>query len=436
MHSLFSELRKLKDDILTVVRSPAKMKSLLHIPLYFNAFLLMLANLTNALFGFVFWIIAARLYSTKTVGVGSAIISAAALLEMLCGLGIGYGIIRFLKSSNDAVRLINSSFTLTGLLSLVAAAIFILGLGIWSPALNIIHENPYYLVVFLLYVPILVLDNLTDQVMVAGRQAKFILIHYLIFNTLRIALLVLLAAFLQSLGIFGSWSAATFIALLASVFLLLPRTHAGYRLFFIVEKRSILEILHFSFLNYLGDLFWNLPGLVLPLIVVNLLGAENNAYFFIAWAVNSVLIMIPAAVATSLLAEGAYDNANLKNHISRSLKMLAVLMVPTVILVWFLANKFLLLYGGLYAENATTLLRWLAIASVPLAINIVYFSIKRVQKNVKPVILLAAFMAVIVVLASYLLLPRVGITGIGIAWLAGQSATALIAIVSDMRRWI
>ena len=179
-----------------------------------------------------------------------------------------------------------------------------------------------------------------------------------------------------------------------------------------------------------------MPGLILPIIIINLLGAKNNAYFYMAWAMSSVLTMIPWSVASSLLAEGANDEAKLKNHIQRSLKMATLLTIPIVALVWFLANRFLLFYGGQYAQNASTLLRWLAIATLPLAINVIYFTIKRVQKNMKPIILLTAFMAVIVVIASYLLLPRFGINGVGIAWLSGQSVIALIALTCDMRHWV
>jgi O-antigen/teichoic acid export membrane protein len=146
--------------------------------------------------------------------------------------------------------------------------------------------------------------------------------------------------------------------------------------------------------------------------------------------------MIPTAITTSLFAEGANDEAQLKNHVRRSLKMVGLLLIPAVIIVWFLANKFLQLFGGLYAENSATLLRWLAIAAFPLAINLFYFNIKRVQKKVKTVIFLAALMAIIVVMTSYLLLPRLGINGVGIAWLAGQSAVAVIVIVWDMRKWV
>jgi O-antigen/teichoic acid export membrane protein len=436
MHSLFSELRKLWDDVLAIVRSPSKLNYLFHTPLYSNAIYLILANLANALFGFVFWIIAARLYTAEAVGVASAILSAASLLTILSSLGLGYGLIRFLKSSNNPANLINSSFTLTGLLSLAVAGIFIIGLGVWSPGLSILRENPLFLVVFLLLVVMSVLTGLMDQAMMAERKAGFIFVRSLVFNILRLSLPVLLVVFSQSFGIFGSWSAATFIALLVCLFLLLPRAQHGYHPFFKIDRKAVSEILHFSFLNYLSDLFWFIPGLVLPIIVVNLSGAENNAYFYIAWTMSGILTMIPTAITTSMFAEGANDEAQLKIHVRRSLKMVAILLIPAVIVVWFLGHIFLHLFGGLYAENSATLLRWLAIASLPLAINLFYFNIKRVQKKVKPVILLTALMAIIVVLASYLLLPRLGINGIGIAWLAGQSVIALIVIMWDMRRWV
>jgi O-antigen/teichoic acid export membrane protein len=246
-------------------------------------------------------------------------------------------------------------------------------------------------------------------------------------------LLVLLVFVFKSFGIFGSWAAATFIALMSSLFLILPRIQRGYRFFPFVDKKEVSNILHFSFFNYLGDLFWNIPGLVLPIIVLNLLGTKSNAFFYMAWTLSAILTMIPGAVSRTLLAEGAYDETKLKYHVQRSFKMIIVLLVPAVILVWFLANKFLLLYGGLYSENAATLLRWLAVATLPLAINVVYFSIKRVQKKMKSVILMAAFTAITVIVTSYMLMPRLGIDGVGIAWLAGQSATAVIVVIWGIR---
>jgi len=66
----------------------------------------------------------------------------------------------------------------------------------------------------------------------------------------------------------------------------------------------------------------------------------------------------------------------------------------------------------------------LVLGSVPFSFNVVYASIKRVQKEVKPVILVYASIAVITLATSYTLMQSLGIIGVGIAWLIGNVVTA------------
>jgi O-antigen/teichoic acid export membrane protein len=193
-------------------------------------------------------------------------------------------------------------------------------------------------------------------------------------------------------------------------------------------------MLHFSFANYLAILFWTAPGLVLPIMVVNLLGAELNAYFYIAWAIGSLLSVIPGAASISLFAEGSYEEERLGVNIWRSLKMILLLLAPAVILVLAFADKLLLLFGSAYSENATTLVRILAISSLPLAVNIVYLAIKRVEKKLKVIVSLTALVAVVTLGLTYLLLPHMGINGAGIAWLISQAVIALVIMASWLKR--
>ena len=103
-------------------------------PLRKNSMFLIEANVLSALLGFLFWMVAARLYPTEAVGLATATISAARLLEALSSLGLGIGIIRFLPDEKDKRGLINSCYTIAGLFSLMLAIIFIAGLNLWSPA--------------------------------------------------------------------------------------------------------------------------------------------------------------------------------------------------------------------------------------------------------------------------------------------------------------
>ncbi len=422
-------------DIIATATSRDRLKNLLRISLYANAIYLLMASAANALLGFVFWIIAARFYVAEDVGLASAAISAVSLLAMLANLGLGFGLIRFLPhSGQNASNMINSCLAIGGFTSIVAGFIFLAGLNLWSPALLSIRGNTVYLVAFIFFTVASTLSSISEQAFVAGRRTGFILVKNLIFNLLRLLLPALLAVYFHAFGIFASWGIAVGVALLISIPFFLPRVQPGYRPFFAINVETVRAILPFSLANYFGNLFWTAPAFILPIMVVNLLGAEINAYFYIAWSIGSVLAMVPSSGSISLFAEGSYEEEKLKQNVWRSLKMVFVILLPLVVLILVLADKILLLFGGAYSENGATLLRLLTISALPLAINVVYLSIKRVEKKLKVLIGLSASMAIITLGVSFYLLPLMGINGAGIAWLSSQGTVTLGIAISFVVR--
>jgi len=437
MKRLILRLMGLEGDSAAAGPSGGGLKALLRDPLYSNALYLMLCSIANALAGFIFWIIAARFYSAGDVGVATAVISAATLLSGLSSMGFGYGMIRFLKSSAEPCELINSGFTTAGVISVAAALVFLLGLGLWSPKLVFIRERAGLFALFVLIIPAVTISGLTDQVFVAGRRAGFVLARNLIFNVSRPALLIALAVSFHAFGIFASWGLATFLALLAGVLVFLPRARSDYSPAFAFDRRALTDILHFSFMNYLADILGAAPVYILPILVLNILGAESNAYYYIAWSIGGMLSMIPAAITTSLFAEGSHKEEGLSHNTLRSLKMIFFLLIPAVITMLALTDRLLLLFGGLYSRNAATLLRLTIASSIPGAVNAVYFNIKRVQKKLGVMIGMTVFSGAAAIILSYILLPYAGIAGAGIAWLAAQSCVALAVVVGwlmKMRR--
>lgn len=422
-------------DALGIVTSREGMKQLFRIPLYSNALYLMIANAASAFLGFAFWIVVTRSYPIEDVGLASAIIAAVGFLVALSHLGLGLGLIRFLPhSGKNASLMINTVFSVGMLASIATALIFIAGLRFWSPDLLFVRHNPIYLAAFVLFTIALTLFTLTGQAFVAKRRAGFTLANGLIFSLLKLPLPILLAAFFHTFGIFASWGISSVVALLLSVFLFLPRVQADYRPRFTISRNVIREIMRFSSANYLSGLLWGAPLLLLPIIVVNLLGAEPNAYFYIAWTTGSVLAMIPAAVSTSLFAEGSHEEERLAPNIRRSLKMVLILLVPAVVLLLAVGDRVLLLFGASYSENAATLLRIFAIAALPLAVNTIYFAVKRVERKLGIIVGLSAFAGAATIGLAYLLLPRMGINGAGIAWLTAQAAVALAIAANFLRK--
>lgn len=71
---------------------------------------------------------------------------------------------------------------------------------------------------------------------------------------------------------------------------------------------------HFAFANYVSTVLWSAPAFLLPLLVINVLGREANAYFYIAFSISGLLAMIPMAVSLSVFAHGSHDERHLARH--------------------------------------------------------------------------------------------------------------------------
>lgn len=421
-------------EIVRLATSRERIAQLWQVSLYSNAVYLILANAASAVLTFGFWIVVARFYPPEDVGIASAVISAAGLLAALSYLGLGVGLIRFLPGAGGKSRsMINTVFTVGVLCSIVAAVVFAAGLGVWSPELLFLRENPVYLAAFIVFVIVANLWTLAQETIIAVRRTRFVLTQNLICGLLRIIMPIPLAALFHSFGIFASWSVSLGLALLITVFLFLPRVAAGYRPAPSFNAGILKKMLRFSLANYLSMLFLTAPGLMLPVMVLNLRGAGDNAFFYIAWAIAVVLNIIPSGPAFSLFAEGSHDEKKLKLNTRRALKMTYLILVPAVILTVAIADYLLLLFGDPYSENAASLLRILAVASLPLAVDVIYLGVKRVERNLAVVIGLPMIMMIITLLLSYLFLPRLGINGVGIAWLAACTVVALPVAINMLR---
>lgn len=412
------------------------LKEHLRIPLFRNAYYLIGNTGLGSLFGFIFWMVAARLYTPHEVGLGSAIISAMLLLASLSTLGLGFGLIRFLPSSGmKASSMINSSFSLSGLVSILVAAIFLAGLGLWSPTLVFIREHPAYIIFFLVFTVISTLYSILNQVFVAKRSAKFTLIKNCIANSLKIVLVIVLCDYFGTFAIFSATGLATAVAVAASLFWFLPRIQKYYLPVPALKRDTLSPIIRYSLGNHFAFLFWVLPPLILPLMVVNVLSAEANAYFFVTWFIGALLFAVPDALSTSLFAEGSYEEKSLRYNMWRSVKMTSLILFPLILIIFFLGDKVLLLFGKSYAQEGVSLLRLLSLSAIPLSVNIFYFNVKRVRKETSKIVISTAAIAFISLGLSYPLMLRQGLHGVGLSWLIAQSLVALVVIVLILMNW-
>jgi len=390
----------------------------------------MLNTAIMALLGFFFWMVVARFYTEAEVGYSSAIISAISLIAIISLAGLNTSLIRFLPQAARPQKLINSCCTLSALISLVVAAIFIAGLSFWSPALIFIKQNAVFIAAFIIFALLWTLSSLVDSTFIARRRAGFVLSKNSIYSVLKIPLPILFVLFFRTFGIVASWGIAITIALAVSLFLFLPRVQDSYKPVPTVNLSLFKDMWRYSAGNYLSNLLSASPRLILPLIVVNLLGAEQNAYFYIAWMIATLLFAIPAAVAQSLFAEGSHFENKLRENVIKSLKFTSLLLIPAVIILILVGKWLLLAFGQSYSLNALRLLWILSLSSLPFAINHIYSGILRVKSRLNELMAIWGFIALSVLVVSYLIMPAAGIVGIGYAWLGAQTVVAIYVLAA------
>jgi len=412
-------------DVLTQTRRAVQV---LRTPLFTNAFYLWGNVAGAALGGFVFWALVARLYDADEVGLGTAALSIVTLLAMLSHLGLGMGLIRFLPESGEGgPRLANAVFTISAIGAVVSSFVFLVGVPLWAPSLGFLREQPLYFLAFISFAAAATLSFTQMQAFLAIRKAKYILIQTLMTQLSRLALPALMAVFFGAFGIVASGGIA--VALGAVVgFALLTRGLPGYRPAGLIDPAAMLKLLPFSTANYVASVLLTMPGLVLPLLVVGVLGPAEGAYFYMAWFFGYLLTLASAQLALSLFAEGSHDPGALR-VLSRKAVVggLAVATVGAAFLL-LLSDKVLLAFGSDYATEGAALLRIVALAALPAAVVNVYLGALRVTKRVGELMIIAAVVAVTTVALGSALLPVMGLAGAGVGYGLGQGLGLIIIL--------
>ena len=413
------EFKSKEDSFLT-----QKYKKIMSDSLYRNSVYLMLSTLIMSLLGFIFWMIGARLFTTEQVGLATTLISVTGLISSFSLLGLNTGLIRYLPKSKDKNKKINTSFTLTAIVTIILSSLFLLSTNMLSPKLMFVHDNIFLAFVFIFFMIFASLSSLIDGVFMAYRSTKYILIKNTIFSSLKI-LLLFVFAWLGAYGIFTSHMIGL-IAGFITVFIFLIFKFK-YRSRFVFHDSIVKQIGKYSFGNYVAGFIGSLPTLLLPLLILNLLGAESSAYYFIAMMIATLLYAISSATSSSLFAEGSYDETQIKNQVKKAIRIIGAFLIPGILITLYLGKHILLLFGHDYSSEGFAFLKILALSGIFISINSIYSTLLRVRKKIKALILISIINALLILTFSYIFISRgMGLTGVGYAWIAGQAIISII----------
>jgi O-antigen/teichoic acid export membrane protein len=176
--------------------------------------------------------------------------------------------------------------------------------------------------------------------------------------------------------------------------------------------------------NYAGSLFFLASTALLPLLVANQYGAAATAYFFVPWTLAVGLQLVALYMTTSLTVEVAFDESMLREYCERVLAQMFRLVAPATFVVVVAAPYILRVFGHGYAAQGTTLLRLLALATVPNVVVALGLSVARIQHSGRTVLWTQGALCVSTLGLSLALLPPLGIEGVGLAVLVSQTIVA------------
>jgi O-antigen/teichoic acid export membrane protein len=373
---------------------------------------------------------AARLYDTQDVGMAAAVISAVGLLAMLSALGLDYALVGFLPQSLAPQSILNSSLTIVSGGALVLAVLFIVGLGAWSPALLPVRASPGLTAGMVGSVVLTVVIGILGSTYLSRGRAGLVLAQAAAFGAGRVtAALIFAAAGIHAAGLVGAWAIGLMVPAALGLGLFVPQAlGAPYRFRPVVVRALVNDMARFAFANYVTAVLWSAPMLLLPILVTNLSGPKMNAYFYVASSIGGLLVMIPTAISMSLFAHGSHDATDLIRRAIEAAKVSLAVLAPALVVTFALGRKVLLIFGRAYSEEGTRLLWVLAATTLPLTVNFLYFSIRRVQRRMTGVIASTLWILVVTLGLSVLLLPKYGLTGVGVAWFVAQTSVAAVIL--------
>ncbi len=391
--------------------------------LYKNSLFLMMSTLIMSGCGFLFWFINAKLFTPEDVGLATGIISLANLISSLSLLGIGNVLIRYLPKSNQKNEKLSTSFILVAGTTIILYMLYILGKDFLTPKLAEIQSSPLIIILIAIFLVFTSWNILFDSIFIAYRASLYVLIKNTLISVLKIVFPVFLLLY-GGFGIFTAGSLAIVISVVVSIFFLIKK----FAFTFIpkVNVQIIRSVAKYSFGNYLLNSLVMLPGYILPIYVLDKIGSEDSAYYYVSYMIANLLFTISFAVSSSLVAESAHDGKNTKVYFTKSIKGIALVLIPGILITMFLGKYILLAFGSGYSTGGLMLLRLLTISSIFVSINSLYVSYFRIEERTKELIIYSIVLAFSTIGLSVLFTPY-GITGMGIAFLISTMLTSIVS---------
>lgn len=357
--------------------------SVLRRPIIRNAASLYGSNIVTSGVGFLFWFLAAHLYTASQVGVASALQSVSQLLAYVALFGLGTLIIAELSESQREGR------------SILSAAAIVVGVNgaiaglVCAVVVSLIHTSITQALAgvggHVLLVAMTVSTTLAflfDEACIGLLRGVIQLRRNTIFAVGKLIIMVLLYVIAKGDGdeeILLAWTAGAILSMSLVVRRLeavLPPGTAGPNWRFLIRKRHLVYSHHWLNLSIIA------PAQLLPVIVTAIVSPAANAAFYTCMLIIGFVTSIPSQLSTAMFALQPGDIGALRQEVRTMAKICIVLGVITAPALVVSGRWMLNVFNPSYIR-ALAALTILGFSVIPASIKYTYVNISRVQRNMR-----------------------------------------------------
>ncbi len=387
----------------------------------------------TSVFGFGYWIYAARVFPQQSVGYGSAAISTMMLLSTIGMFGLGTMLIGELPRRES-----RGGLMMAGIMASFMAA-FILGFGFSLVSLafgnHFVEVSGTFgrMMIFSFGVAIssatYVFDDATIGLMRGGLQLN----RNVAFSIIKIVALPACSLILHDLfgvGIMLSWGLGTLASMLP-VLVMIKR--GGGSILHRPDWKSLWQLRKVTLAHNWLNLAIATPVKLIPVIVAVVVSPTSNAAFYVALMLVSFLTMVPTHLSTVLFAIASAAPEMISEKLRFVLRMSLIIGVPGGLVLAISSHFALSVFGSSYASLATIPLLLLVVGYLPGLPNTVYIAVCRATGRVNQAAVFLSLTAVAQMAAIWIGGKLDGLYGLSYGMLAVAILQALVTAPSVLR---
>ncbi len=387
-----------------------------------NSLNLVAAKVGTMGLGFVFWLVAARLFARDEVGIAAAVVSAMMACTQLALLGLGSSVIVEYPRHQRAPRvLLDSAQTIVTVVAVLASLGF-LALAATMLDLGVVTSSAGYALLFVAASVLGTLGVLFDQVFTAMRRGDQVLVRGACFGLVTVVALVAIAVAAPDAGseaIFLPWVVGG-VAMCSLAVIQLRGNVPGYRPRAALDRDMSRGLMARGLPNWGLTLAERMPGYILPVVVVQLLSPSANAAWYAAWMMAWVVYFVPIQVGMGVFAEISHAPERLSAIVRQGVLTSLGVSVVGALAVAAGAHLALSILGHGYAADGTVPLRLLVIGVVPATFTYVYFAACRATDRLREGLACGWTLALASVVGAVVVAPSGGLEGMATAWVVVQ----------------